>query len=293
MAPNNHATTGATSTATPFTAIDDPHLWLEEVLGPKPLQWVEQCNTACLTAIGDPTQTNSYERIKQILDSKDKIPHAYRIGNAPESGYYNFWQDAQHVQGIWRRTTLASFKTKEPQWTTVLDLDALEAPTTDTAKTWVWHGSTLLDEGPDSAWDRAIIKLSPGGSDADTCREFDLSTEQFVDVSDGGFAIATPAKTRISYRSRNEVLVGTDFGMDGSSLTDSGYPRVVKSWKRGTPLEDAVTVFEGKQSDIAASQFAYHDRGFVHEFQLRSITFYTSQYFYRSLSGWHWGNNCG
>jgi len=262
----------------------DPHLWLENILGEKQLAWVEQCNRRCLDHVGDPKETASYQRIKDILDSKDKIPHAYRIGNNPDSQYYNFWQDANHVQGIWRRTTLESFKSKDPEWTTVLDLDALSPPTTDTAKTWVWHGSTLLDEGPDSTWDMALIKLSPGGSDADTCREFDLTKGEFVDPSSGGFAIPNPAKTRISYRSRDEVLVGTDFGTDGSTLTDSGYPRVVKSWKRGTPMEDAVTVFEGERTDIAAHMYAYHDRGFVHEFQLRSITFYTSKYFYRPLT---------
>jgi prolyl oligopeptidase len=92
------------------------------------------------------------------------------------------------------------------------------------------------------------------------------------------------AKTNIAYRSRDEVLVGTDFGGDGSCLTDSGYPRVIKSWKRGTPIETATVVFEGEQADVAASQYAYHDRGFVHEFQLRSITFYTSEYLYRGLT---------
>ena len=191
----------------------------------------------------------------------------------------------QFISGIWRRTTLDSYKTKEPEWTTVLDLDALPPPTTDTAKTWVWHGSTLLDEGPNSKWDRALIRLSPGGSDADTCREFDLKKERFVDPhEEQGFALPNPAKTRISYRSRNEVLVGTDFGGDGTTLTDSGYPRIVKSWKRGTPIEEAVTVFEGEQTDIAAHMYAYHDRGFVHEFKLRSITFYTSKYYYRPLT---------
>ena len=264
----------------------DPHLWLEDVLGEKQLQWVEQCNKKCIDTVGDPKQTQTYTRIKSILDSKDKIPHAYRIGNGADSQYYNFWQDEQHVQGIWRRTSLESYKSKDPQWTTVLDLDALPPPTTGTAKTWVWHGSTLLDEGASSQWDRAIIRLSPGGSDADTAREFDLKTEQFVDADgpDRGFALDQPAKTRIAYRSRDEVLVGTDFGQDGSTLTDSGYPRVVKSWKRGTPIDQAVTVFEGEQTDIAAHQYAFHDRGFVHEFQLRSITFYTSKYFYRSLT---------
>ncbi|KAL7539110.1 hypothetical protein ACHAWF_006302 [Thalassiosira exigua] len=261
----------------------DPHLWLEDVLGPEPLKWVEACNARCLSSVGDPKSTETYARIKAILDSKDKIPPAYRIGS---DRYYNFWQDAEHVQGIWRRTTLESYKAEAPEWTTVLDLDALPPPTTGTAKTWVWHGSTLLDEGPGGKWDRALVRLSPGGSDADTCREFDLSTESFVDP-DGpgrGFALPEPAKTRVAYRSRDEVLVGTDFGGDGSTLTDSGYPRVVKSWKRGTPIEEAATVFEGERTDIAANQYAYHDRGFVHEFQLRSITFYTGKYFYRSLT---------
>lgn len=61
--------------------------------------------------------------------------------------FYNFWQDDKHVQGIWRKTTLESYKTGSPEWKTVLDLDALEPPTTGTASTWVWHGSNLLNEG--------------------------------------------------------------------------------------------------------------------------------------------------
>jgi len=286
MSPNADASTAATAAVTATETAADPHAWLEDVLGAKQLDWVEKCNQKCIETVGEPKETEAYTRIKNILDSKDKIPHAYRIGNSADSKYFNFWQDANHVQGIWRRTSLESYKSKDPQWTTVLDLDALPPPTTDTAKTWVWHGSTLLDEGPKSKWDRAIIRLSPGGSDADTAREFDLKTEQFVDPNgpDRGFALLQPAKTRIAYRSRDEVLVGTDFGQDGSTLTDSGYPRVVKAWRRGTPIEEAVTVFEGEQTDIAANQYAFHDRGFVHEFQLRSITFYTSKYFYRSLT---------
>ena len=47
----------------------------------------------------------------------------------------------------------------------------------------VWHGSSLLDEGPAGNWDRTLISLSPGGSDADTTREFDLLTESWVQPS--------------------------------------------------------------------------------------------------------------
>ena len=202
-----------------------------------------------------------------------------RIGN--DGWFYNFWRDENHVQGIWRRTTLESYRSAAPVWETVIDVDALPPPTTGTASTWVWHGASPLDEGPDGAWDRVLVSLSPGGSDADTCREFDLSAGDWCDPATG-FALSEPAKTRAGYRSRQELLVGTDFGGDGSTLTDSGYPRVVKSWRRGTPLAEAVTVFEGEQADISADQWAYHDRGAVHEFQRRSMTFYTSKLWHRT-----------
>ena len=122
-----------------------------------------------------------------------------------------------------------------------------------------------------------MISLSPGGSDASTMREFCLTTRQFVEPCEGGFAMPRAAKSSVQYRSRDELLVGTDFEFDGSSMTDSGYARVIKSWRRGTPISEAVTVFEGEQADVAASMYAYHDRGAVHEFQLRNVTFYTSR----------------
>ena len=274
------------ATTTTTAAAADPHKFLEDVLGEDSMAWVKERNDACIAAIGDPTKTEDYDRILAILDSKDKIPAINQIGTPETSnGYwYNFWQDDTHVQGIWRKTTLESYQSGNPKWETVLDLDALPPPTTDTANTWVWHGSTLLDEGPGCQWDRALISLSPGGSDADTTREMDLVSEKFIDPEDGGFAMPTAAKTQISYRSRDEVLVGSDFDGTGASMTDSGYARVIKSWKRGTPLSEAKTVFEAEQADIAGAQFAYHDRGVVHEFQMRSVTFYTAKFWYRSLS---------
>ena len=108
-------------------------------------------------------------------------------------------------------------------------------------------------------------------------REFDLKTEKFVE---GGFELLEPAKTHVAYRTRDEVLIGTDFGAD--SLTDSGYPRVIKSWRRGTDLKEAQTVFSGDKTDVSASQYAYRDRGVAHEFQVRALTFYTSKYWYRA-----------
>ena len=243
----------------------DPHAALEKVLDEDNLKWVEQQNKVTVDRLGEIRGTKTYERILEALDSKDKIPAAYEIGDK----LYNFWQDDQHVQGIWRRASLDSYKSDNVQWETVLDIDALPPPTKDTAKTWVWHGSNLLDDGQ---FDRCLISLSPGGSDADTTREFCLKTSTFVE---GGFEMLEPAKSQVGWRSRDEVLVGTDFDGDGECLTDSGYPRVCRSWKRGTPLSEAKTVFEGEKSDISASQYAYTDHGVAHEFRVRSLTFYT------------------
>ena len=243
----------------------DPHASLEKVLDEDNLKWVEQQNKVTVDRLGEIRGTKTYERILEALDSKDKIPAAYEIGDK----LYNFWQDDQHVQGIWRRASLDSYKSDNVEWETVLDIDALPPPTKDTAKTWVWHGSNLLDDGN---FDRCLISLSPGGSDADTTREFCLKSNSFVE---GGFEMLEPAKSQVGWRSRDEVLVGTDFDGDGECLTDSGYPRVCRSWKRGTPLSEAKTVFEGEKSDISASQYAYTDHGVAHEFRVRSLTFYT------------------
>ncbi len=250
----------------------DPHASLEKVLDEDNLKWVEAQNKVTVDRLGEIRGTKTYERILEALDSKDKIPAAYEIGDK----LYNFWQDDQHVQGIWRRASLDSYKSDNVEWETVLDIDALPPPTKDTAKTWVWHGSNLLDDGN---FDRCLISLSPGGSDADTTREFCLKTNSFVE---GGFEMLEPAKSQVGWRSRDEVLVGTDFDGDGECLTDSGYPRVCRSWKRGTPLSEAKTVFEGEKSDISASQYAYTDHGVAHEFRVRSLTFYTAKYWHRT-----------
>jgi len=264
---------------------EDPHLWLEEIEGEAALEWCKAQNSSAVGTIGDPHASESYRKILAIADSKDKIPHVGRIGgrtgdeDAPV--YYNFWQDADNVRGVWRRTSLRSYRSAEPSWETVLSLDALNGVEARAeGEEWVWGGYDLLDEGGGrSLWDRALLFLSPGGTDATVVREFDLNSNEFVP---GGFCTSTPAKCEVGFRRRDEVLIGTDFDGTGASLTDSGYPRVVKSWQRGTPLESAVTVFEVGKGDISASQYAYHDRGgAVHEFQLRSVSFYQSEQFYR------------
>ena len=131
---------------------------------------------------------------------------------------YNFWQDAANPRGLWRRTTFESYRTDAPQWEVVLDVDALGQAE---GVSWVWGGHTLLDEGVGIAPTRTMVSLSRGGADATEMREFDLQTKAFVD---GGFFLPE-AKGSVSWKSRDVLLVGTDFG--AGSLTDSGYPRQV------------------------------------------------------------------
>src|ERR1700687_589561 len=216
---------------------DDPFRWLEDVQGEKALAWVKEQNaksTAVLEA--RPEYRPVYERTLQILDSKEKIPTPELLGDV----LYNFWKDDTHERGIWRRTTLASYREAAPQWETVLDLDAL-AKAED--KAWVWHGATCLPP----AYARCMLSLSAGGSDASVEREFDTKAKEFVA---GGFSLPE-AKSRVAWRDEGTLWVGTDFGP--GSLTSSGYPRIVKLWKRGAPLSSATTVFEGKTEDVAST----------------------------------------
>ena len=216
---------------------DDAFQWLEDVQGEKALAWARQHNaktTAVLEARSE--YKPIYKRTLEILDSKEKIPTPALHGET----VYNFWKDDVHERGIWRRTTVASYRTAAPQWETVLDVDALAKAD---GKAWVFHGADCLPP----AHVRCMINLSPGGSDASVEREFDTKTKEFVA---GGFSLPE-AKSSVAWRDEDTLWVGTDFGP--GSLTNSGYPRIVKLWKRGTPLSSARTVFEGKKEDVASA----------------------------------------
>ncbi len=244
---------------------NDPYLWLEDVSGEKPLAWVRERNaetTAALTRLPGFTETN--ERLLQILDSKDRIPSVSKAG----SHYYNFWRDDRNRRGLWRRTTLEEYRKPAPAWETILDLDQLAE---QEKENWVWQGATFHKPG----YDRCLISLSRGGSDATVVREFDPKSRQFVR---DGFTLPE-AKNRVAWKNRDTLFVGTDFG--SGSLTTSGYPRVVKEWKRGTPLDQAKIVFEGKPEDVSVFASRTTEKGYEREFVSRSITFFTFERFYR------------
>ena len=247
------------------TAADDSALWLEQVTGKEALDWVAKQDSASTLAL---THSDGFkamsERFLGILDSKARIPYVEKIGDQ----YYNFWRDAQHVRGIWRRATLDEYRKPSPAWETVLDLDALGA---SEHENWVWGGADVLP--PDDM--RCLVSLSRGGADANVVREFDLTTRAFVP---GGFELPE-SKSSVSWIDRDHVFVAAAF--DTTTLTTSGYPRVAKEWRRGEPVASATTVFEGRATDVAVSAYHSHMPGFERDFVSRAITFYTNELFLR------------
>ena len=247
----------------------DPHAGLEDVEGQKQLDWVKGVNAKAEAEIASTPAFKQLEAdIRAILDSDAKIPGVQKIGDH----YYNFWKDKQHERGLWRRTTLAEYRTAQPQWEIVLDLDALNKAE---GKNWVWHGADCRK--PDYA--RCLIALSRGGADADETREFDLVNKKFL--TDGFYR--PEAKGGLGWKDADTVYVYTDFG--AGSMTSSGYPRIVKEWKRGTPLDSATVVYEGKPDDMYIS--AYHDDtpGFQRDFVSRTLAFYNDEMYLRGKDG--------
>jgi len=229
--------------ASPSAPPDDPFVWLEDVEGARSMEWVNAKNTATIAVLGQgPLYQTLYNRFKQILDSKDKIAYPSMLGNS----LYNFWQDADHERGIWRRTTWASYANPNPVWETVIDLDSLSKAE---GVTWSWAGASCLEP----EYRRCIVGLSRGGSDATERREFDLTTKQFVA---GGFTIPE-AKTSVTWVDDNTLLVGTNFGP--GSMTTSGYARIIKLWRRGSPLSTATTVYEAPADHVSAGSFSTND----------------------------------
>jgi prolyl oligopeptidase len=239
----------------------DPYLWLEDVQGERALAWVRERNAATETLLtARPGFEARKQAIREVLDSREQIPYVQRRGDQ----LYNLWRDASNPRGLWRRTTLAEYRKPQPAWETVIDLDALGKAE---GENWVWSGASCL--GP--AYRRCLIQLSRGGADATVVREFDTVDKRFVD---SGFFVPE-AKTNVDWIDENSIYVGSDFGP--GSLTDSGYPRLVKRWQRGQKLADAVTVHEGLKTDISAWVSVDHTPGYERTVFGRSVTFYSTE----------------
>ncbi len=249
---------------------DDPYLWLEEVDSSRALTWVREQNAVTQKELeGKPGFADLRDRLLAIYDSSDRIPFVSKYGPY----LYNFWRDAARPKGVWRRATPDEYRKEQPAWEVVLDLDALAR---DEGENWVWKGVDVLEP----LAERALVSLSRGGADAAVIREFDLGTKAFVP---NGFTLPE-AKSDVSWLDQDTLYVGTAWGPD--TLTKSGYPRIVKRWRRGTPLAEAAVVWEGKDTDVSVRSFVTREPGYTREFIWRALTFFTSEVHLRVGDSW-------
>ena len=254
-------------TAAPLAAqetdADDPYIWLEEIQGERALAKVDQWNAdteAVLTA--QPEYPLAKAWAKQILDDTRQIAMPDAIMGDQVT---NLWRDADNPRGLWRIASLDSYMAGAPEWRVLIDVDRLGE---EEGESWIWHGADCL--APE--YTRCLISLSPGGTDADVVREFDIGTGAFVE---SGFTLPE-AKSNVAWFDRDTLFVGTDEG--AGSLTDSGYPRLVKLWQRGTEFAEARQIAEGEQSDISMNGFSILDGDTRWRFVRRGPSFWTSQY---------------
>jgi prolyl oligopeptidase len=241
----------------------DPYLWLEDVTGDDALDWVRKHNTPTLDELTGERFEQMRTEALEVLDTDARIPYVTRRGEF----LYDFWRDATNPRGLWRRTTLESYRTDDIEWDVLLDVDALA---TEDGENWVWSGPTVLVP----EYTLALISLSRGGADATVIREFDMRTRSFVSPEDGGFELPE-AKTDVDWEDENTILVGTDFGP--GSLTESGYPRIIKRWRRGQPLAAAETLFTGEVTDVSVGAGVDRTPGYERTFLSRSLDFFNHE----------------
>jgi prolyl oligopeptidase len=241
----------------------DPYAWLEEIEGAKALEWARAENARSLPILeSDPRFAPMRAEARAILTSPARIP----VGAIHHGAVYNFWQDDVHVRGLWRRASVESYRSGSPEWQTLIDFDRLAAAE---GENWISGQYVCLEP----EYRRCMVELSRGGGDTSTWREFDTRTRTFVQ---GGFALPE-AKSSVAWVDADTLVVGTDWGP--GTLTTSGYARVVKVWRRRTPLAAAATLFEGRQDDVAVGSEVYQDDG-PRPFVVRSVSFFESEYFY-------------
>jgi len=242
-------------------AENDPYLWLEEVDGEKSLDWVRAENAATAERLtSNPLFDELYAEAKTVLNASSRLPEVQQKGE----WLYNFWRDENNPRGIFRRTSLSEFASAEPKWEVVIDIDALSA---EENQQWVFKGMDCLQKHPE----HCLVSLSPGGGDAVVSREFNSVNKTFV--QDGFFLPL--AKGGANWIDADTVFVSTDFGE--GSMTDSGYPRIVKRWKRGTPLAEAEMIFEGDVKSVSANAFRLHSAGGDIDLVRDGKTFWTAE----------------
>ncbi len=227
------------------TANEDPYLWLEQVEGERALEWVESRNRESLARLQrDDRFADLESRALDDYNAQDKIPYGAVLGGT----VHNFWQDTDNVRGLWRVTSLESYAAARDDWRVVLDLDRLAA---EEQEDWVYKGRDCLAP----QFNRCLIRLSRGGGDAVVIREFDVAQRRFVPLAAGGFH-SPESKQWAAWVDADTLLIATDFG--DRTMNDSGYPRQVRLWRRGTPLSQAPTLLNADPRVAFNIPFASH-----------------------------------
>jgi prolyl oligopeptidase len=255
-----------TSALTPDSP--DPYLWLTDIHGAKPLAWAKEQNEKTFSVLqSDPQYKKDFDSILTVLNANDRIA----MGELDHGDVTNFWQDAGHIRGIWRKTSAADYRNADPKWDVLLDVDKLDA---DEDTDWVWQGARCAP-----GMKRCLVRLSPGGGDASVVREYDPKAKVFLK---DGFSLSV-AKSNAEYVDADTILFGTDFGP--GSMTISSYPRIVKLWHRGEPIGAAKTVFEGSATDISSSPRVFRGPYGTISLIVHGLTFFTAEYLYVKPDG--------
>lgn len=251
---------------------DDPYLWLEDIQGDKALAWVRERNAKSEAEFkADPRYEPLRKNLLAILDSRERIPFGTQMGEH----VYNFWRDERNPRGLWRRATLDEYRSRNPRWEELLNLDALA---NREGENWVWRGvECLRPDTPKQPYRRCVIALSRGGADAVVLREFDL-TEMRLLLADSGFVMGED-KQEAKWKDADTLWLAAAFGEH--EKTTSGYPRVVREWKRGTIASQSPIVFEGQPTDVAVSAWSERESGTRRDWVERAIAFWNSEYFVR------------
>jgi prolyl oligopeptidase len=248
----------------------DPNLWLEDQRGARAMAWVATENAKTMAVLEKDSRFASlHHDALAVAQASDRIPNVRFLGGQ----LYNFWQDSAHVRGVWRRTTLASYRTASPQWTTVLDLDSLARAE---KANWVWEGADCALP----AARRCLLRLSDGGEDAVTIREFDVATRSFPR---NGFVLPKGKQT-VAWVGEDTLLVSREWNK--GELTASGYPYIVKRLVRGQPLSGAVEIYRGIPKDVGVGPETIVD-GLGHRavYVLHHVSFFEEEHYLVTPAG--------
>ncbi|MFC3195354.1 prolyl oligopeptidase family protein [Marinicella sediminis] len=244
--------------------MEDPFIWLEDVDAEKSMNWVYQHNQQTADQYkADPLYQELYDQALSTLNNQSRIPSVSQRGD----WVYNYWKDDNNPRGIYRRAKLKDFNSKEdPDWQTVLDMDLYNE---QHEGNWVYKGMSCLAP----KYRKCLAYLSPGGGDAVEMHEFDMKKKTFVT---DGFNLPK-SKMRVTWRDEDHLYVGTDFGP--GSMTKSGYPRIIKLWKRGTPLSAAETLMEVAPDSVSVFAYRSGEGDEARDFLIDSTSFWTNQYY--------------